>query len=59
MYEQNKDAACYFEQILEAAPYKTAAVPPLTSHLTNHPSKTRSAGHCWRIKDGLISNFLR
>ena len=28
-----------FEQILEATPYKTAAVWPLTSHLMNHPSK--------------------
>ena len=25
-------AACYFEQILEAAPNKTVAVRPLTSH---------------------------
>ena len=36
----HKDAACCFEQILEAAPYKTA-VQPLTSHLTNHSSKTK------------------
>ena len=35
-WEQYKNAACYLEQILEAAPYKTAAVQPLTSHLTRH-----------------------
>ena len=29
-----------FAPILEAVSYKTAAVRPLTSHLTNHPSKT-------------------
>ena len=28
------------KKILEAAPDKTAAVRPLTSHLTSHPSKT-------------------
>ena len=26
------------KQILEVAPYKTAAVRPLASHLTNHPN---------------------
>ena len=35
--ELRKDAAWCFEQILEAAPYKIAAVRPLTSHL--EPSK--------------------
>ena len=38
--EPHKNAMCYFEQILEATPHKTAAVWSLTSHLTNHPSKT-------------------
>ena len=38
-WELHKDVACCFEQILEAAAYKTAVVRPLTSHLTNHPSK--------------------
>ena len=37
-WELHKDAACCFEQILEAAPYKTAVVQPLASHLKNHPS---------------------
>ena len=27
------------EQVLEPPPYKTAVVQPLTSYLTNHPSK--------------------
>ena len=34
-----KDTAFCFEQTLEAALYKTAAVWPLVSHLTNHISK--------------------
>ena len=39
-WELHKDAACYFESILEASHYKTAVVWPLTSHLTNHPRET-------------------
>ena len=42
-WELYKDVACCSGQILEAAPYKTAAVQLLTSHLTNHPSKTNEA----------------
>ena len=38
-WELYKDAVCYLEQ--EAAPHKTAAVLPLTFHLTNYPSKTK------------------
>ena len=48
----------YFEQILEAAPYKTATVRPLTSHLTVYLRRTRYAGHFWRSKDEHISNVL-
>ena len=36
-----------FEQILEAAAYQTAAVKPLTSHLTSHPSKMSKT--CWAL----------
>ena len=36
--------------------YKTAAVQPLTSHLTNHPSKMRKTSR--RSKDELISDVL-
>ena len=32
---------CYFEKILEAAPYKTEAVRFFTFHLINHPSQTK------------------
>ena len=39
-WELCKDALFSFEQILEAAPHKTAVVQPLTSYLINHPSKT-------------------
>ena len=44
-WELNKEAACCFEQILEAAPHKTAAVRPLTSHLTKHSNNTSKT--CW------------
>ena len=44
-WELHKDAACCFEQILEASPLKTAAVQPLTSHLANHISKMSKT--CW------------
>ena len=37
---ENKNATCYFEQILSTIPHNTTAVQPLSSHLTNHPSKT-------------------
>ena len=39
-WELCKDYASSFEQILEAAPYKTAAVGLFTSHYTNHPRQT-------------------
>ena len=53
-WELHKNAAYSFEKFLEAAPHKTAAVRPLISHLTNHPSKPRHVGHCWRSK---IQNY--
>ena len=46
-WDLNKDAACYFQQILEASPYKTASVQPLASHYTNHPSKKIKT--CWTL----------
>ena len=51
--EQHKNAAYYFKPILEAAIYKTTAVQPLTSHLTNHPSKMSKTyctllNHWWK-----------
>ena len=39
-WELHKNAARYFEESLETARYKRAAVQPLTSHHTNYPSKT-------------------
>ena len=39
-WELLKDAAFCFEQILEAAPHKTAAVQSLISHLRHYRSKT-------------------
>ena len=35
-WELLKNAVCCFKQILEAAPYKTAAVQPLTFHLITY-----------------------
>ena len=34
----HKNAASYIEQVLEAAPHKTAAVRPPTTHYENYPS---------------------
>ena len=45
-------AACFFEQILEAACYKTAAIQPLTSDLTNLPSKTNKTWWALLEKQG-------
>ena len=42
-----KDGARCIKQILEATPYKTAAVWPSTSHLTNHPREKNST--CWTL----------
>ena len=36
-WELHKDAVSYFDKIQESAPYKTATVRPLTSHIINHP----------------------
>ena len=59
LWELRKNAKCYFEQILEAAPQKTAAGCPLTSHLKNHPSNTsHHAGYCWRSKEEPIGDVL-
>ena len=46
-WELYKGAVYGFEQILEAAPYKTAAIRSLTSHLTNHSCKTKKT--CWAL----------
>ena len=40
-WKLQKNASRCLEQILEATPHKTAAVGQLTTHLTNHPSKTK------------------
>ena len=37
-WELHKDTVCFFKQILEEAPHKTADVRPLASYLTNHQS---------------------
>ena len=56
MSDGNKNAAYCCKQILEAAPYKIAAVEQLTSH----PNKTNKT---WKdifeeSKDDLITNVL-
>ena len=43
LWELHKDAACCFEQILEAALHKTAVVWPFTSYLTNYQSEMSTA----------------
>ena len=54
----HKCAACCFEQILEAAPQKTAGVWAIAFHLTNNPRPTRHAEHCQRSRVKLISKVL-
>ena len=49
-YELHKDVAGCFEQILEAAPYKTAAIRPLTSYLTNHATKISTTSWSLLVK---------
>ena len=39
--ELHKNATCCFEQIMEAKPYKTAAVRSLTAYLPNYPNKMK------------------
>ena len=38
-----KDVTCSFELILEAAPEKSTAVGPISSHLTNYPWKANKS----------------
>ena len=54
-FELHKDAAWYFEQILKTAPYDH--LPPISQ--TFQERQTKHTKHCWRIKDGLISNVLQ
>ena len=49
-WEQNKNAECSFEQILEAAPHKTVSVRPITFHFTNRPSKTNKTCSALLVK---------
>ena len=53
------NASCYFEQILEATFYTTAAVQPLTfiSKIIQ-VRRRRHVEHCWRSKNKLIRNVL-
>ena len=57
--EQHKNASCYFEQILEAAPHKTAAVRSLTSNLTIHSSKMIKKFSALLVNKELISRVLQ
>ena len=52
----HKNAVSCIELVLEAASHKAAAVWTSTTHLENYP---RHARHCWRSKDGFISNLLQ
>ena len=52
----NFSAQYQFEQVLEATPYKAAAVPPIMK--TIKVRRTRHAGHCWSSRDKLISDVL-
>ena len=54
-WELLKDAACCFEQVLEAALHETAAIWQLTSH---HTIQAIHAGHGWKSKDKSITDVL-
>ena len=49
-WELHNDAAYCFEQILEAASYKTAALQPLASYLSNHPIEQDMLGTAGEVK---------
>ena len=51
-WELYKNPTSYLEKILEATPYKTTAVWPLTTHLKNHPSKTNKTYGTQQEKQG-------
>ena len=51
----HKNAANNIEQVFEATPHKAAAIL-ITK--TIKVRRTRHAGHCWRIRDVLISDVL-
>ena len=42
-------AVYFLKQILELTPVKTAVLQPLTSYLTNHPSKRNKT--CWALQE--------
>ena len=50
--ELYKYAACCFKHIPEEAPFKTAIIWSLTSHLTNHLSKTNQTHWVLLVKQG-------
>ena len=58
IWELHKNVMCCFEQILEATPHKTLAIRPLTSHLTNYPSKTNKPRCALLEKNELIRDLL-
>ena len=53
-WELHNDVACCFKLILETAPHKTAAIWPLASNLTNHPSKMKKTCQTMLEKQGQI-----
>ena len=55
-WEVHEDAVSIFEQILEAAPHKTAAIQPFISYLIKYKSKTNKT--CWKSRNELISDIL-
>ena len=59
--ELHKDATCCFEQYLQAAPYKTGTIRPLTSHLKlskKYEQDMLSTAGEVRITPVIISNGL-
>ena len=58
-WELHKDAVGCFEQIPEAAPYKTAVVQSLCISQIIQVRSTKDSGHCWRRREELINGILQ
>ena len=57
-WELYKNTMCYFDQILEAAVFKTAVVQAHTSHLTNYPMENFVLGLPLNVAQIIIRFFL-
>ena len=57
-WELHKNSVRYLEQFLETKSLKRAAMRPLTSHLKNHPTKTKKTYEALLENQGPTHNHL-